>query len=246
MRVIFLQDVERVGHEGDVVDVADGYARNYLIPRSLAVKASRGALRELEQRRGAIEHRDEEKRVNAANLARDLGHNTITVKATVGEGERLHGQVTAQQIADAALEQLGLEIDRRDIEIPEPIRHLGDYLISARLYKDVRAELPLSVVADSEAKPEEEAVEEEAVEEEAVEEETAEEEAVEEETAEEEAVEEETAEEEPAEEEPAEEEPAEETKPEAETEAEAQVGVSDEAGEAGDQAEDEVPDEDAQ
>ncbi len=160
MRIIFLQDVERVGHEGDVVEVADGYARNYLIPRGLAVKASRGALRELEQRRGAIEHRDDEKRVNAANLARDLGDNTIIVKATVGEGERLHGQVTAQQIADAAFEQLGLEIDRRDIEIPEPIRHLGNYLISARLYKDVRAELPVSVVADGEAKPEEDAAEE--------------------------------------------------------------------------------------
>ena len=154
MRVIFLQDVERVGHEGDVLEVADGYARNYLMPRGLAVKASKGGLKELEQRRGAIQQRDQEKRDSAAHLARDLAQNTIVVKATVGEAERLHGQVTAQQIAEAALEQLGLEVDRRDIEIPEPIRHLGNYLISARLYKDVRAELPVSVIADSEAEAE--------------------------------------------------------------------------------------------
>ncbi len=147
MRVIFLQDVERVGHEGEIGDVADGYARNYLIPRGLAVKASRGAMLELEQRRSAIEKRQAEKESSAEALAGDLGGKTIVVKATAGEGQRLHGQVTAQQIADAVLEQLGFEIDRRDIEIAEPIRLLGDYLIGARLYKEVKAQLPISVVA---------------------------------------------------------------------------------------------------
>ncbi len=152
MRVIFLHDVERVGHEGDVSVVADGYARNYLIPRGLAVKATKGALQELEQRRSAIEKRDAEKRSGAEALAQDLSLKMIVVKATAGEGERLHGQVTAQQIADAAKQQLDMDIDRRDIEIPEPIRQLGDYLISARLYKDVKAQLPVSVVADRQTK----------------------------------------------------------------------------------------------
>lgn len=155
MRVIFLHDVERVGHEGEVAEVADGYARNYLIPRGLAVKASKGALRELEERRSAIERRDQDKRDRAASLAQDLAQKAVVVKATVGEGQRLHGQVTAQQIAAAAQEQLELELDRRDIEIPEPIRLLGDYLISARLYKDVRAELPVSVVPDRALKEDE-------------------------------------------------------------------------------------------
>jgi len=147
MRVIFLQDVERVGHEGEIGDVADGYARNYLIPRGLAVKASKGAMLELEQRRSAIEKRQAEKESKAESLAGDLAGKTIVVEATAGEGQRLHGQVTAQQIAEAVFEQLGFEIDRRDIEIAEPIRLLGDYLISARLYKEVKAQLPVSVVA---------------------------------------------------------------------------------------------------
>ena len=147
MRVIFLQDVERVGHEGEIGDVADGYARNYLIPRGLAVKASKGAMLELEQRRSAIEKRQAEKESKAESLAGDLAGKTIVVEATAGEGQRLHGQVTAQQIAEAVFEQLGFEIDRRDIEIAEPIRLLGDYLISARLYKEVKAQLPISVVA---------------------------------------------------------------------------------------------------
>ena len=146
MRVIFLHDVERVGHEGEVADVADGYARNYLLPRGLAVKASKGALRELEERRSAIERRDQQKRERATSLAQDLAQKTVVVKATVGEGQRLHGQVTALQIAAAVMEQLEIEVDRRDIEIAEPIRLVGDYLISARIYKDVYAELPVSVV----------------------------------------------------------------------------------------------------
>lgn len=159
MRVIFLHDVERIGHEGEVAEVADGYARNYLIPRGLAVRATKGAMRELEQRRSAIERRDEEKRERATSLAQDLAEKAVVVKVTVGEGQRLHGQVTAQQIAAAVTEQLDLEIDRRDIEIPEPIRLLGDYLISARLYKDVRAELPVSVVPDRTVKQDEDQAE---------------------------------------------------------------------------------------
>ncbi len=155
MQVIFLQDVDRVAHEGEVAEVADGYARNFLIPRGFAVKATKGALRELEERRSAIERRDEDKRKKAHELAEDLSEMAVVVKATAGEGERLHGQVTAQQIADAALEQLDIAMDRRDIDIPEPIRRIGDYLISARLYKDVAVQLQVSVVPDRETEQEE-------------------------------------------------------------------------------------------
>ena len=154
MQVIFLRDVDRVAHEGELAEVADGYARNFLIPRGLAVKATKGALRELEERRSAIERRDADKREKAHELAQDLSEVAVTVKATAGEGERLHGQVTAQQIADAASDQLDIAMDRRDIDIPEPIRRIGDYLISARLYKDVAVQLQLSVVPDREVEAE--------------------------------------------------------------------------------------------
>jgi large subunit ribosomal protein L9 len=148
MQVILLKDVDRIGHEGDVLKVADGFARNYLIPKNLAVKAEKGTLKDLEMRRGAIEKREMEKRARAEALAADLQGKTIVVKATTGQGTKLHGTVTAQQIAAAASQQLGLDIDRRDLDIAEAIRETGNYLVSARLYKDVAAQLPVQVISD--------------------------------------------------------------------------------------------------
>lgn len=156
MKVILLEDIPRVGHEGDVLDVADGYHRNYLEPRGLAIRATKGALKDLENRREAIERRDEAKRERAQSKVEDLRNQRIIVKAPAGEGERLHGSVTTGQIAEAAEEQLGVIIDRRDIDIPEPIRELGDYLITAQIYKDVEAQLPVRVVPlEDERSPEE-------------------------------------------------------------------------------------------
>ena len=151
MQVILLEDLDRIGHEGDVLTVADGFARNYLIPKKLAVHATKGALRDLDLRRKAISQREDDKRTKALRVAEDLASRQVTVKARAGEGDRLHGQVTPQMIATAALEQHKLQIDRRDIDIAEPIRELGDYLISVKLYKDVAGQLPISVVRDTEA-----------------------------------------------------------------------------------------------
>lgn len=145
MKVILLADVKTVGHEGDVVEVADGHARNYLVPQGLATPASRVTRKQLEQRRGAIEQREVEKRHASQEVGEELRGRTIVVEVSVGEGGRLHGQVTAQQIAVAVAEQCGLEVDRRDIDIPVPIRETGDYLVSAVLYKDVTVELPIEV-----------------------------------------------------------------------------------------------------
>lgn len=147
MKVILLEDIPRVGHEGDVIDVADGYLRNYLEPRGLAVKATRGAIKDLENRREAIERRDEQKRLQAHRKAEELREQRIVVRAPTGEGGRLHGSVTTGQIAEAAEEQLKVIIDRRDIDIPEPIRQTGDYLITANIYKDVEVQLPVRVIA---------------------------------------------------------------------------------------------------
>lgn len=146
MKVILLDDVARVGHEGEVLEVADGYFRNYLEPRNLAVRATAGPLKDLQMRRQAIERRDDDKRDEAQELAERLREQKLVIRASTGEGTKLHGSVTAQQIAEATREQMGLEIDRRDIDIPEPIRETGDYLVSARVYKDVTAQLAVSVV----------------------------------------------------------------------------------------------------
>ena len=155
MQVILLQDVDRVGHEGDLLNVADGYARNYLIPRGLAVQTNKGSLKDLELRRGAIAKRETEKRAAAQQVAEEVRNKTIVVRAVTGEGTKLHGTVTAHQIAEAAAQQLKLSLDKRDIDIPEPIREVGDYLVSARLYKDVAAQLPIRVVSEKQLASEE-------------------------------------------------------------------------------------------
>ena len=147
MQVILLHDVERVGHEGEILTVAGGYARNYLLPRGLAVQATRGAMADLNLRQAAIAKRDGAKRTKADDLAAHLAAQLVEVTATVGEGKRIHGQVTTAQIAEAVKTQLEYDLDKRDIEITDPIRETGDYLLSVRLYKDVRAQLPLRVIA---------------------------------------------------------------------------------------------------
>ena len=156
MKVILLDDVARVGHEGEVLEVANGYFRNYLEPRNLAVRATKGALKELEARGRAIDGRDEEKREKAQELVESLREHKLVIRAPTGEGTKLHGSVTAQQIAQAAREQIILELDRRDLDIPEAIRETGDYLVSARVYKDVTAQLAVSVIpidTEEEKKP---------------------------------------------------------------------------------------------
>ena len=148
MQVILLHDVDRVGHEGDLLKVADGYGRNYLLPQGLAVAATRGTLKDLEQRQHAIERRDVEKREVAQKVAEELKDKIIVIKHVTGEGTKLHGTVTTQHIADAAKAQLGLKLDKRDLDLSEPIREVGDYLVSARVYKDVAAQLAVRVISD--------------------------------------------------------------------------------------------------
>jgi len=148
MQVILLHDVDRVGHEGDLIKVADGYGRNYLLPQGLAVAATRGTLKDLEQRKQAIARRDGEKREVAQKMADELKDKLIVIKHTTGEGTKLHGTVTTQHIADAAKAQLGLSLDKRDLDLSEPIREVGDYLVSARVYKDVAAQLAIRVISD--------------------------------------------------------------------------------------------------
>lgn len=156
MEVILLHDIERVGHEGDIVKVSDGYARNYLFPRKLAEKCTPAARAALEQRSRAIQRRQAEKRDAARTLAERITGTGVIIRAAVGEGGRLHGQVTTQQIAEALAEQLEVKVDRRDIEVPSPIREVGEFTIAARLYKEVKVELPVHVVSANEPEESEE------------------------------------------------------------------------------------------
>ena len=147
MKVILLKDVDRVGQAGDVVQVADGYARNFLIPMSQALMATDANMAQFETRRRQHEAAADRERRGAEGLAEHLATTSLTAQVKVGEGERLYGSVTAQSIADLLKDQ-GHEVDRRKIELDEPIRALGVYNVTIRLHSDVKATVKVWVVKE--------------------------------------------------------------------------------------------------
>ena len=149
MKVILLNDVKPLGTAGTVVDVADGYARNYLLPRGLAAEASAGSLALLEQQRRAKARRDAEALAHAQELAEKLSAAQISVAAKSGGNGRLFGAVTNANVAEAIQRDLGIEIDRHKIAIAENIKSLGSYPVEIRLGKNVVAKTTVKVVAET-------------------------------------------------------------------------------------------------
>ena len=147
MKVILMRDVERVGQAGDIVQVADGYARNYLIPHSQALMATDANVAQFETRRRQHEAAADREQRSAESLAERLAKTSLTAQVKVGEGDRLFGSVTVQDIA-ALLRDQGHDIDRREIEVDEPIRALGVYNVTVRLHADVTTTLKLWVVKE--------------------------------------------------------------------------------------------------
>ena len=147
MKVILLNDVKSLGQTGVVLEVADGYARNYLLPRGLAAEASKGSLALLEQQRKAKARRDAEAIADAQELAGKLETAVISVHAKSGGNGRLFGGVTNANVSEAIHRDLGVEIDRHKIEVPDNIKSLGSYPIEIRLGKNIVAKTTLKVVA---------------------------------------------------------------------------------------------------
>ena len=147
MRVILREDVENLGTKGDLLEVADGYARNYLVPRGLALKASKGAAKQAEAMRRNRAAREERDKAAAEQLASTLT-GTVQVKARAGAGGKLFGSVTASDIADAVQAQHGVELDRRTIELAEPLKELGNAEVPVRLHREVVPTLTIEVVAE--------------------------------------------------------------------------------------------------
>ena len=147
MRIVLRDDVENLGKKGDLVDVADGYARNFLVPRGLAIKATRGVVQQAEAMRRNREVREVRDRSHATELAQRLSTTRIEVKARAGEGGRLFGSVTSGDIAEAVLAQTEVELDRRKISLAEPLKELGTVEVPVQLHTDVEATLTIEVVA---------------------------------------------------------------------------------------------------
>jgi len=138
MQVLLIQDVPNLGQAGDIKRVADGYARNYLLAKGLAVPATKGTMKEAQQRQEALLRRQEKERNQAQVLAERISGLTLTFRARVGEKDRLYGSITTADIAEALSEKLGQEIDKRKIE-SAPLRELGTHQVPLRLTRDVSA-----------------------------------------------------------------------------------------------------------
>jgi large subunit ribosomal protein L9 len=145
MEVILRHAVENLGKPGDVVKVKNGYARNYLLPHNLAYEATPGNLKRIQQERDRLEAAENQRRSTAQELATKLEQVSLTFSARVGEEGKLFGSVTASDIAQQ-LEQQGFHIEKRQIDLHEPIKALGVYRIPVRLHADVKPEIRVWVI----------------------------------------------------------------------------------------------------
>jgi|LSQX01.1.fsa_nt_gb large subunit ribosomal protein L9 len=147
MKVILKEDVKNLGSKGDVVNVSDGYARNYLIPRGLAEIATEGGLKQLQMQEKAREKRKLEEAAEAKEIAAKLEKEKFVIKVKAGEGGRLFGSVTTKDIADV-VKKAGYNIDKRKIELSENIKSLGLHKIKVKLYEDITADLTIQVAEE--------------------------------------------------------------------------------------------------
>jgi large subunit ribosomal protein L9 len=144
MEVILREEVEKLGHRGAIVKVADGYARNYLLPKKLAVAATDANRKIVEQERAAWLRKEAKLKTDAEDLAKLLKGITLTFHQRVGENDHLFGSVTAKDIAES-LEKKNFHLDRRKIVLDEPIRTLGEHMVTLRLHREVATEIPVIV-----------------------------------------------------------------------------------------------------
>jgi large subunit ribosomal protein L9 len=151
MKIILKEDFSELGHIGEVIKVADGYARNYLIPKGIAVNATKGNLRQFESMKEAILKKKSKVKESAEELCKGLSALALSFTRKAGEDDKLFGSVTNKEIA-ASLKDKGFEIDRKTVHIAEPVKHLGDFKFSIKLHPDVTAELSATVEKEEEEK----------------------------------------------------------------------------------------------
>jgi large subunit ribosomal protein L9 len=149
VKVILRADVSDVGKKGDIIDVADGFARNYLVPKGLALRATDGNVQQAASMRRARDLRDAKDRGAAEEVARVLVPAIITVKAKSGAEGRLFGSVTSTDVASAVQDQTGIELDRRKLQLEEPIKSVGTHQVPTKLHPDVEFAITVEVVGSA-------------------------------------------------------------------------------------------------
>lgn len=146
MKVILKRNVDKLGQAGDVVDVADGYGNNYLMPRGLAMRATNGAMRDAEAMRQARIKREERSQAEAQETRSRLESSTITIRAKAGEDGTLYGSVSNRDVAAAIAEQLGVRIDRKRMPMERPLKRTGYHTVNVKLHPEVSADVAVEVV----------------------------------------------------------------------------------------------------
>lgn len=146
-KAILMQDVETLGERGAVVDVAAGYLRNYLVPRKLAQTATAGSIAEAERRRDAAESAARESAARAAENAQLLARTVLTIPHAAGDDGRLFGSVTAQEIVDAIRQARGLKLDKRKVQLEQPIKTTGSHMVTVEVHDGVTADVKTIVTA---------------------------------------------------------------------------------------------------
>lgn len=148
MKVILMKELKGKGGEGDVVEVAQGFAENYLFPQGIAIEATKGNLKQLEQRMHNIQKREATRLDNADGVKNALNEKEIVIVTKVGEEGQLFGSVTATMVAEAIQEQLGVEIDRKRVDIAKPIKTAGEHTVSVSIYREIKAEAKVNVKSE--------------------------------------------------------------------------------------------------
>jgi len=148
LRVILTSDIPKLGNRGTVLEVAEGYARNYLIPRGLAVEATSGRLKELSQEKQRQDQKKKHELEEARRIARRLDEATVKVPTRAGETGKLFGSVTNKELAQSIKDTFQIEVERRKIELKEPIKALGSYQVTIRLHPEVQVRLQVEVVPE--------------------------------------------------------------------------------------------------
>ncbi|HSN68776.1 MAG TPA: 50S ribosomal protein L9 [Thermoanaerobaculia bacterium] len=147
MEVILREHVDNLGRRGDIVKVAEGYARNYLLPRKLALAVTEGNKRQIEREKKNAEARESEERKDAEAVAQRMAELDIQIARRVGENDTLYGSVTSADVAHA-LQAKGFEVEKKKIHLPEPLKALGEFPVPVKIHRDVTAEIKVKVVAE--------------------------------------------------------------------------------------------------
>lgn len=148
MKVILKEDIKGVGKKGEIINAADGYARNYLLPRGLAFEASEGNLTVLKEKRDSEKYKKEAEVTDALELSKKLHGLVVNFNVKTGEGGRLFGSITSKDIADEIKKQHGFDIDKKKLVLKEPIKSAGTYMIEVKVYPEISAKLKVVVTGE--------------------------------------------------------------------------------------------------